>query len=365
MTDSIRIACMGDIMPGGILHYENISDFCAVELLDELRKADVRVATLETALGDEPDFDEEKMAREKDVIYCPTKDIFRLTLLGINVVSIANNHVWDLGLRGIENTFTSLDRLGIKYCGSGRNLKEASEPAVLSVRGKTVAFIAYCDYQPGTCGYVPVATDTSPGVNALIESHICDNINELKKKYDYLFVMMHWGKEYYYYPIPQVNALARKIIDWGADGVIGSHSHQIQPTIMYHKKPIIFSLGNFLFPDRIINTPRSTFYPEKTPNISSMPTTLGYPFVKEATFKIWKPVARIGQVISITVSNQSIAAHRIFTSMDSNSHIGLSRKNKPILFWLSHILVKTPMYGFIFFCMRGCRYIRKRIKQEL
>lgn len=366
MSYAIRIACLGDTMPGGILHYESVGGaFCGEKLLSILQKADIRVATLETAIGDEPDFDKEKMKRDKDVIYCPTINMFRLTALGINVVSLANNHAYDLGQNGIEHVCRELKKIGIKYCGAGRNLKEASEPAVLTVNGKTIAFIAYCDNKPGTCGYIPVATDTSPGINAMIESNIHENITRLKGVYDYLFVLMHWGKEYYYYPTPEVNILARKMIDWGADGIVGSHSHQIQPSIIYHNKPIIFSLGNFFFPDRIITTPRSTYYPKEKPIFQNLPSTLGYPMVKEPTFKIWKAVARKGQVVSLIINKDSISVEKIFTSMDNRSHIDISNDCTPFLFLLSHKLVELPAYGLLFFVMRGCRFIKKKIKREL
>lgn len=365
MSATIRIACMGDTMPGGVLHYESGSDFIDDDLLNILRKADIRVTTLETAVGDVPTFDEEKMKRDKDVIYCPTKDLFRLSELGINVVSLANNHAWDLGLSGIEHTFSELDKLGIKHCGAGRNLNEASAPAVVTVNGKKVAFIAYCDNKPGTCGYIPVATETSPGINAMIEENIRRDITKFKSQYDYLFVMMHWGKEYYYYPTPEVNSLARKMIDSGADGIIGSHSHQIQPTVIYHNKPIIFSLGNFFFPDRIITAPRSTYYPDEKPNLKSMPATLGYPMVERPTFKIWKSVARKGQVVSLSINKESVTVERSFTSLDDFSHINLCNIRTPTLFRLSHKLVNIPMYNSLFICLRGCRFLIKKIKGEL
>lgn len=364
MADTIRITCVGDTMPGGILHYEE-GNFCSNEVLDILQKADIRVATLETAVGDEPNFDEEKMNRDKDVIYCPTKDLSRLSELGINVVSLANNHAWDLGYNGIEYTMHELDKLGISYCGAGKSIVEASKPAVVTIKGKSVAFIAYCDNNPGTCGYIPVATNRSPGINAAIPENIRHNIATFKRKYDYLFVLMHWGKEYYYYPTPEVNSLARKMIDWGVDGVIGSHSHQIQPTIFYKNKPIIFSLGNFFFPDRIITAPRSTYYPEECPDLKSIPHTLGYPFVKEPTFKIWKSVARKGQIISIIINNDFLSYERYFTEINEKSHIYLSSNSNHILFKLSHDLVNLPFYKLLFTGLRGCRFILKKYKGEL
>lgn len=356
---------MGDTMPGGILHYEEGQDYCSQELRDILGEADIRVATLETAVGDEPLFDEGKMRRDKDVIYCPINDLRRLKELDINVVSLANNHAWDLGIKGIETTFRELDKIGILYTGAGHDLKEASRPAIIEVKGKKVAFIAFCDNKPGTCGYIPVATKSTPGINLMEDGNICSQISRLKGKFDYLFVMMHWGKEYYYYPTPEVNRLARKIIDWGADGVIGSHSHQIQPTIFYKGRPIILSLGNFFFPDRLITKPRSTYYPEEKPNLENIPRTNGYPFVEEPTFKLWKEVARKGQVVSIIAKGEKFKTTPVITALDKESHVGVAHTSLPSLFKLSHKLVNLPLYKQLFFAMRGSRYIRKKIKGEL
>lgn len=365
MSDNIRIACVGDTMPAGVLHYESGYNFVSEDLASLLQNADIRVATLETAVGDKPDFDEEKMKRDKDVIYTPTKDLFRLTRLGINVVSLANNHAWDLGFDGIKHCISELDKLGIKHCGAGSNLEEASAPAVIEVRGKTIAFIAYCDNKQGTCGYIPEATDSTPGINVMKEANIHDNISRLKGRYDYLFVLMHWGKEYYSYPMPEVNRLSRKMIDWGADGVIGSHSHQIQPTIKYRNKPIVFSLGNFFFPDRVITSPRSTYYPEEKPDFERMPTTLGYPMVDRPTYKIWKPNARNGQVVVLDIENGKVKIERTFTHIDEQSHIDCADYRPPMLFHLSHTLVNLPFYDQLFFIMRGIRGIRRKINREI
>ena len=366
MGMDITIVCMGDVMPGGILHYEQCEKFCSDEILSVLKQADIRVATLETAVGDTPNFDEEKMKRDKDVIYCPTGDLKRLVNLGINVVSLANNHAWDLGFKGIEHAKRTLDSLNIKYCGAGRNIEEASAPAVVEINGRKIAFIAYCDNKAGTCGYIPVATEHSPGINLMKESHIHNDIVKLKKEYDKLFVMMHWGKEYYYYPTPEVNTLAHKMIDWGADGVIGSHSHQIQPTIVYKGKPIIFSLGNFFFPDRFICKPRSTFYPAMPPSINDYPITDGYPFVDVPTFKRWKPVARIGQIITLAFNGNQVKTSRVFTKSDKNSHLSICEMGvTPLLFSLSHWLVRMPMYSTLFTVMRGTRFIKKKLTRQI
>lgn len=361
----MKIACLGDVMPGGLLHYEDGQNFCSQEVLDILKEVDLRVATLETAIGDVPSFDPEKMCRGRDVIHTPSVNLSRLSTLGIDVVSLANNHAWDLGFEGVKHTKAQLDRLGIKYCGAGANLNEAEAPAVIEIEGQTFAFIAYCDDKPGTCGYIPLATSSSPGINAMIEPNIKNNICHLKDRYDYLFVLMHWGKEYYYYPTPEVNRLARKMIEWGATGVIGSHSHQIQPTITYKGKPIIFSLGNFLFPDRLLISPRSTYYPNDLSLLSNYPRVYNFAIVNEPTLKVSKPTNRKGQIICLDIRPTKIDVVRHFTRLDSSNHITLYKGKQHLLFYLSAIFTKIPLYSLLFFVLRGCRYLRKKVSGEL
>ena len=88
---NIKIVAVGDIMPGGILN-GTTKDYVSQEVKDIFEKADVRVGTLETAIGNEPSYNVEKMNRYGDVIYAEDDDAKRLVELNINVVSLANNH---------------------------------------------------------------------------------------------------------------------------------------------------------------------------------------------------------------------------------------------------------------------------------
>ena len=128
---SLNIAGVGDIMPGGILDGE-AGRFIDDKVIAILNQADIRVGTLETAVGNEPTFYDEKMSRRADVIYVKDDALKRLVELDINIVSLANNHFFDLGTEGALHTIQLLDQLGIKHIGAGRDIKEASAPVIIN-----------------------------------------------------------------------------------------------------------------------------------------------------------------------------------------------------------------------------------------
>lgn len=302
----MRIVAVGDIMPGGILN-KSSEEYASPEIINILRDGDVRVGTLETAVGDEPRFNIEKMNRKADVIYVEDNDIKRLKELDVNVVSLANNHFTDLGNEGIQHAISLLDSLNILHCGAGMNLEEASKPAVVVKDGKSYAFVGFCDCHEENVGWCPLASKDKPGVNPLYEKNAISQIINLKKEYDYVVVMPHWGKEYLISPTKGQYRLAKKMIKAGADLILGSHTHCIQPIFKYFGKYIVFGMGNFLFPDRLLTTPRSTFYCDSTIDIQSLPVTYGYPKrVDKVTLKKWGRMAQYGMIVSIETDNNSI-----------------------------------------------------------
>lgn len=167
----IKLVAVGDIMPGGVLN-GTTKEYVSREIKDILAEGDLRIGTLETAIGNEPKFYLEKMYRMADVIYAENEDLKRLVELNINVVSLANNHFFDLGFDGAEQTIKLLDEFGIIHCGGGRNIEEASAPAVVTLHGKTIAFIAFCDWRSETVGWCPFASENSPGVNPMYDDYV-------------------------------------------------------------------------------------------------------------------------------------------------------------------------------------------------
>ena len=308
----MKIVAVGDIMPGGVLNGTSALGV-SKEILSILHNADLVVGTLETAVGNEPNFFDEKMKRLGDVIYVEDEDLLRLKKLNIGVVSLANNHFFDLGYNGAKHTIDLLNKLGVKHCGAGNNLEEASKPAVATINGETYAFLAFCDWREEHVGWCPFATEEKPGVNPMHDEYVVSEITKYSKIYDHIVVLPHWGKEYSLWPAPEIVKLSKKMIAAGATFVLGSHPHCVQPVFAKKKKAIAYSMGNFLFPDRLITKPRSTYYPHPSLDISLLPQTDGYPYVEEPTFKKWKPIARIGMMVSCELNNDGCCVEGKYT----------------------------------------------------
>lgn len=349
----IRIIAVGDIMPGGLLHGTNETGVSQTvqSLLD---KGDIRVGTLECAIGDAPVFVEEKMKRYGDVIYAPDIDLKRLVDLKINLVSLANNHFFDLKDEGAVHTMAMLDELGIQHCGAGKNLTEARKPAVVTINGSKIAFLAFCDYH-GYMGWIPFATEDSAGVNPMYDDYVLEEINSARKEYDHVVVMAHWGREHTYETTTWCYRMAKKMIKAGADLVLGSHPHRVQPCVRWHRKSVVFSMGNFLFPDRLIAPPlRSTYYPEASIDLTLLPVTDGFPAVEEITYKKWKQLARYGMVTSSCISRRSVKTNFELTFLNNDNRVVFVGENKTIKRALNKygFLLKFTPYRLVMYIMR-------------
>lgn len=353
----MRIVAVGDIMPGGILNKTN-EEYVSSDIKRILQSGDVRIGTLETAIGNQPLFNEEKMKRKADVIYVEDNDILRLKELDINIVSLANNHFTDLGETGARHAIELLDSMNILHCGAGNTLEEASKPAVIIKDGKSYAFIGFCDWREDTVGWCPFATDESYGVNPMFDDYVVEQIKKNKASYDYVIVIPHWGIEYVVAPSVHVYRLAKIMVDAGADLILGGHTHCIQPTWRYHGKNIIFSMGNFFFPDRLLTTPRSTYYGKDYIDISRLPVTYGYPrHVEDITLKRWRQMAQYGLIVRVDMqSGQPMEtyvtrlAHGKFIELESKIN-PYSKKIKKV-----KIILNSGFYGAIL-------YVKSKLKK--
>lgn len=349
----IKITAVGDIMPGGILAGVN-DGYISQEVLEVLQGADVRVGTLETAIGNEPNFNEEKMKRKGDVIYAKDEDLNKLKQLNFDIVSLANNHYFDLGLDGARHTIQLLDELGVQHIGAGNNIKEASTPVIKVIHDKKVAFLAFCDKEH--TGWCPWATETEPGINPMYDDYVVTEIRKYKKQYDYVVVMSHWGKEHTWITTNRVYRLTKKMIKAGADLILGSHPHRVQPVVNYNKSSVAYSMGNFMFPDRLLVKPRSTYYPEKPIDLSSLPVTDGYPYVESVTYKKWKPLGRVGMIVITELDGSAPCSSYKLTRESEDGTISLyyDKKIDSILRKRERLL-GFSLYPFVAFIERNSK----------
>lgn len=238
------ITMVGDIILGRTVHtiMTRLGDYAAPFRLvaDELKAADLTVGDLECSLSDsiEPPTDPFTFS-----FMTRAAGVEGLLLAGIDAVSGANNHSMNFGAAGMEDTLATLDRAGIGHFGIGADLDAARAPAVFEVNGLRVAFLGY----DGITGDVYGATDASPGTAPMVLEHIMADVARAREQADIVIPFLHWGVEYTLTPTDEQRAIARRAIDAGASLVVGSHPHWVQGMEVYLDRPIIYSLGNFVF----------------------------------------------------------------------------------------------------------------------
>ena len=162
---------------------------------------------------------------------------------GIDYVSLANNHIGDAGDAGILQTIANLKERGIAYSGAGKDLAAARKPAMLEANGMTVAVLGY-----DAIARAYFADKDEVGSAQLSLTKVRNDIKSAREAgADIVIVFPHWGTEYRSTPFAGQQELARKIVDAGADMIIGNHAHWAAALEVYEGKPIWYALGNFVF----------------------------------------------------------------------------------------------------------------------
>ncbi len=164
---------------------------------------------------------------------------------GVDIVTLANNHIFDFDTTGVYDTVQNLQRAGIYYVGAGRNLDEARHPVIFYIKGLRIAIWGY--YGLGRHSDSHPASADSAGTAMRSLALIRQDILKYKDEADVKIINFHWGLEKAHYPQKSQVYFAHQVIDAGADVIIGHHPHVLQGVEQYHKKFIFYSLGNFIF----------------------------------------------------------------------------------------------------------------------
>lgn len=164
---------------------------------------------------------------------------------GISLATVSNNHVFDAGETGFLDTLSHLKAAGIAYVGAGENLRHARCGTLAEVRGKKLLFLGYTQYC--NARFASLA-GSYPGLLPLDRGLIVQDIQDGNARADFVLVSLHWGFEDQPCVHPAQIDLAHSLIDAGADAIIGHHPHVPHALEIYRRKPIIYSLGNCVFP---------------------------------------------------------------------------------------------------------------------
>ncbi len=249
---------------------------------------------------------------------------------GFDIISIANNHTLDWDRSGFTSTQDLLLKNGLYPVGGGKNQKEARRPTIVTVNGLKFAFFAFMDMLPDAIIYL----EDKPGPAYASTAEVLNEIERVKNKVDFIIVSIHWGIEFNRYPRIDHVKKAHKIIDAGADMILGHHPHVLQSVEVYKKRPIIYSLGNFVFDQHELHERQSAifeciFRKGKIDSISLFPVLLEkfrpkIPGGKERG----KIAAKIKEISGKFKTNFIIEEDKIFLKVDSSCFF-----IKPITFY--------------------------------
>lgn len=211
------------------------------DLLQELRDADILMINNEFPFSDRG-----TPAPDKQFTFrCSPSYVGALQEMGVDVVTLANNHTLDYGKEALSDTFAALDEAGILYAGAGETIGRAQEVQIIEKNGKRFGFLGVSRVIPEGSWKVE---NSAPGLfSCYDDTRLIELVTKAAEACDFLAVYPHWGIEHQAAPADYQTAIARRCIAAGADLVVGSHPHCLQSVSFLDGRPVFYSLGNFIF----------------------------------------------------------------------------------------------------------------------
>lgn len=227
---------------------EGITSIVSEEVLAAMTGADIMMVNNEFQFSTQG----EPMEDKQYTFQTDPKYVQVLLDLGVDIVSLANNHTLDFGKEALVDTMKTLDDAEILHAGAGETKERAEELQIIEVGGRKFGFLAATRVIPVSQWNIDYG---QPGLFATYDpTNLTKRIEEAKAQCDFLSVYVHWGIERVEYPKAYERVLATKYFDAGADLVIGSHPHVLQGIEFIEGKPVFYSLGNYIFRNTITKT---------------------------------------------------------------------------------------------------------------
>jgi len=237
----LKILIAGDLAPAqsnfDLFNSGSTEQLLGEELLRIWNSAEARIFNLETPLADS----ETPIDKCGPNLVAPTNTVKGIKALTPSLLSLANNHIMDQGVRGLDSTRKTLEQNNISYVGVGDDVTHSGKAHVLEMAGFRVGFYACAEHE------FSIATESSPGANPFDPLESLDHIADLKARSDFVIVLYHGGKEYYRYPSPYLQKVCRKMAEKGADLVVCQHSHCVGCFEQSKESIIVYGQGNFIF----------------------------------------------------------------------------------------------------------------------
>ncbi|MBO4366886.1 MAG: CapA family protein [Clostridia bacterium] len=256
-SDTSVICVIGDvafadnyeIMPKLIERGQGLAGVLAEDLTERLRSADILLVNSEFALTNRGTPLPDKMYHFRG----DPANVRYLIEMGTDIVTLANNHVYDFGEIGFSDTLATFRNARIPAIGAGEDLAEASKPFYFILNGRKYGFTAATRAEKLI--RTPEAIDHSSGVLRMYDmTRYLQVIREAEAECDVNIAYVHWGKEKSHQTEDGLFENAVAMIEAGADVVIGAHAHVLQGIDYYDHVPIFYNLGNFLFDEATLDT---------------------------------------------------------------------------------------------------------------
>jgi poly-gamma-glutamate capsule biosynthesis protein CapA/YwtB (metallophosphatase superfamily) len=237
--DTVSILFAGDIvlddLPGKAIK-QGKDPFAAFAAI--LANADIRIGNLECVVATTGS------AADKNFTFRAHPRTLSVLKRHFDAVSNANNHSGDFGRAAFSEMLALLDQHKIGHFGGGNNLAQAHAPLIIERKGLRIALLGYDEFMPRSFE----ADSNAAGVAWSEDEQVVADIKNARSTHraDLVIPFMHWGWENEPLAGSRQRQLAHRMIDAGADAVIGSHPHVVQDIEQYQGKPIIYSLGNFM-----------------------------------------------------------------------------------------------------------------------
>ena len=238
-----RIIISGDLFPteknASFFSSGDIESLFGTRICKLFSDSDLAICNLEGALTDH----DERCVKTGPVKVASTSTIQAYKQLGIDYCMLANNHVTDGGHQGLLDTMRVLEDTGIGYIGAGRD-----ESSIVRSFIKEIDGIFLGVYNVSETMYNRPSKDTA-GVWLYDEYIVCQEIQALKKKCNFVVVLYHGGIEKFQYPSPELRKRFYRMADNGADVVIAQHTHCIGSEEYYNGSYLLYGQGDFLLKD--------------------------------------------------------------------------------------------------------------------
>ena len=240
LAQTVSVVVVGDIMlEGGPLRAMQKGRDPFASFAPLFKSADVRVGNLECVVATvgsvEPD---------KPNTFRVPPTTLKYVRKHFDAVGLANNHSGDYGRQAFAEMLGLLSKHQLAQAGGGMNLSEVHAPWIVERNGLRIAILSYSEFMPRSYE----ADSDAPGIAWSEDAQVVDDIRRARRVHraDIVLPLMHWGWE----NEPMANArqrqLAKRMIDAGADAVLGGHPHVTQDIEIYQGKPIVYSVGNFI-----------------------------------------------------------------------------------------------------------------------